>query len=223
MPSLPSSPASGKQRTVVLNENLFVYTSTTTAYRTSVSNPASIQWGNLITISGLPSDAKLTSIINFNNRLYTTEESGKAFYSDNGTNWEEMDIQGMHMVTFLAGIPEDKVTGNENTLTGIFAKDGKNFFCAKNLEETTWRKGEEEVSTDFPLKEIYSTVFTNASGIKQTVVVGNVEETVEATIPWFSMDGLVWVDMSTPTDFSCPAMKNPAIMYYGSQFHAIQI
>lgn len=33
------------------------------------------------------------------------------------------------------------------------------------------------------------------------------------------MDGLVWVDMSTPTDFSCPAMKNPAIMYYGSQFH----
>ncbi len=45
------------------------------------------------------------------------------------------------------------------------------------------------------------------------------KKTVETTIPWFSMDGLVWVDMSTPTDFSCPAMKNPAIMYYGSQFH----
>lgn len=131
MPSLPSSPASGKQRTVVLNENLFVYTSTTTAYRTSVSNPASIQWGNLITISGLPSDAKLTSIINFNNRLYTTAESGKAFYSDNGTNWEEMDIQGMHMVTFLAGIPEDKVTGNKNTLTGHLRKRWKEFLLCK--------------------------------------------------------------------------------------------
>ena len=76
MPSLPASPASGKQRSVVLNEDLLVYTSTTTAYRTSVSNPnfESIQWGNLI-ISGLPSDTKLTSIINFNNRLYTTAES----------------------------------------------------------------------------------------------------------------------------------------------------
>lgn len=219
MPSLPASPASGKQRSVVLNEDLLVYTSTTTAYRTSVSNPnfESIQWGNLI-ISGLPSDTKLTSIINFNNRLYTTAESGKAFYSDNGTNWEEMDMQGMYMVTFLAGIPADEVTGSENMLTGIFAKDGKNFFCAKSAGETTWKEGE-EVPSDFPLKEIYSTVFTNASGIKQTVVVGNVEETVEATIPWFSKDGLVWADMSTPTDFSCPAMKNPAIMYYGSQFH----
>lgn len=219
MPSLPASPASGKQRSVVLNEDLLVYTSTTTAYRTSVSNPnfESIQWGNLI-ISGLPSDTKLTSIINFNNRLYTTAESGKAFYSDNGINWEEMDMQGMYMVTFLAGIPADKVTGSKNMLTGIFAKDGKNFFCAKSAGETTWKEGE-EVPSDFPLKEIYSTVFTNASGIKQTVVVGNVEETVEATTPWFSKDGLVWADMSTPTDFSCPAMKNPAIMYYGSQFH----
>lgn len=124
----------------------------------------------------------------------------------------------MYMVTFLAGIPADEVTGSENMLTGIFAKDGKNFFCAKSAGETTWKEGE-EVPSDFPLKEIYSTVFTNASGIKQTVVVGNVEETVEATIPWFSKDGLVWADMSTPTDFSCPAMKNPAIMYYGSQFH----
>lgn len=218
MPSLPASPASGKQRSVILNEDLLVYTSTTTAYRTSVSNPASIQWGNLITISGLPSDAKLTSIINFDNRLYTTAENGKAFYSDNGTNWEEMDMQGMYMVTFLAGIPADEVTGSKNMLTGIFAKDGKNFFCAKSAGETTWKEGE-EVPSDFPLKEIYSTVFTNASGIKQTVVVGNVEETVEATTPWFSKDGLVWADMSTPTDFSCPAMKNPAIMYYGSQFH----
>ena len=172
MPSLPASPASGKQRSVVLNEDLLVYTSTTTAYRTSVSNPnfESIQWGNLI-ISGLPSDTKLTSIINFNNRLYTTAESGKAFYSDNGTNWEEMDMQGMYMVTFLAGIPADEVTGSENMLTGIFAKDGKNFFCAKSAGETTWKEGE-EVPSDFPLKEIYSTVFTNASGIKQKYMPG---------------------------------------------------
>ena len=93
------------------------------------------------------------------------------------------------MVTFLAGIPADEVTGSKNMLTGIFAKDGKNFFCAKSAGETTWKEGE-EVPSNFPLKEIYSTVFTNASGIKQTVVVGNVEETVEATTPWFSNDRL---------------------------------
>ena len=84
MPSLPVSPASGKQKSVVLNKNLIIYTSTTTAYRSSVENPASLQWGSPITINGLPPDAKLTSIVHFNNRLYITTESGKAFDSDNG-------------------------------------------------------------------------------------------------------------------------------------------
>ena len=216
MPSLPASPASGKQKTVVLNENLLVYTSTTTAYRTSISNPASIQWGNLITISGLPSDAELTSIINFDNQLYTTV-GGKAFYSDNGINWKEMDTQGMYMVTFLAGIPANDVTGSKSTLTGIFAKDGKKFFCAKSIEETTWRRGEEEVSTDFPLREIYSTVSTNKSGIKQTVLVGNTDATIEATQTWFAKDELNWVNLSG--EILCPITKNPSIMYYGNLFY----
>ena len=128
-------------------------------------------------------------------------------------------MQGMQMVTFLGGIPEDKVTGSKNKLTGVFTKDNKNYFCAKNIEETTWETNEEIIPDDFPLQGIYSTVFTNASGIKQTVIVGNTETTVEKTIPWFTMDGLTWADMSTPTDFSCPAMKNPSIMYYGGLFH----
>ena len=135
MPSLPVSPASGKQKSVVLNKNLIIYTSTTTAYRSSVENPASLQWGSPITINGLPPDAKLTSIVHFNNRLYITTESGKAFDSDNGIDWAEMDVQGMQMVTFVAGIPEDAVTGSKNKLAGIFTKDGAHYFCARNAKK----------------------------------------------------------------------------------------
>lgn len=219
MPSLPVSPASGKQKSVVLNKNLIIYTSTTTAYRSSVENPANLQWGSPITINGLPSDAKLTSIVHFNNRLYITTESGKAFDSDNGIDWTEMDVQGMQMVTFVAGIPEDAVTGSKNKLAGIFTKDGNHYFCARNAEETEWQLSEEIVPSDFPLEGIYSTVFTNASGIKQTMIVGNTEETAKATVPWSTMDGLTWVDINTPSDFFCPVMKNPSIMYYGGLFH----
>ena len=77
----------------------------------------------------------------------------------------------------------------------------------------------EEVPADFPLKEIYSTLFTNASGIKQTVVVGNTETEVKATIPWFKMDGYSWTPMRALADKFCPAMKNPSIMHYGGRFH----
>ena len=92
-------------------------------------------------------------------------------------------------------------------LTGYLCKRWKEFLLAKAPEKQLGKK-KRRSSSEFPtLKEIYSTVFTNASGIKQTVVVGNVEETVEATTPWFSKDGLVWADMSTPTDFSLPSYE----------------
>lgn len=223
MAALPASPVSGKQKSVILKGELFVYTSSTTAYRSSLSTPASLQW-SLINVE-LPEGAKLNSIVSFNDQLFITTTSGEAFYSDNGISWTQMDMQGMQMVTFLGGIPEDKIIGNKNILTGIFTKEGANYFCAKDTEEATWRKGEEVIPAGFPLEDIYSTVFTNASGIKQTVIVGNTETTVEETVPWFTMggpttmDGLTWTGMSTPTDFSCPAMKNPSIMYYGGLFY----
>ncbi len=225
MAALPASPVSGKQKSVILKGELFVYTSSTTAYRSSLSTPASLQW-SLINVD-LPTGAKLNSIVSFNDQLFITTTNGEAFYSDNGINWTQMDMQGMQMVTFLGGIPEDKIIGSKNRLTGIFTKDDKNYFCAKNLEETSWQKSEETIPENFPLEDIYSTVFTNASGIKQTVIVGNTETvtadnteiTTEETVPWFTMNGLTWADMSTPTAFSCPAMKNPSIMYYGGLFH----
>lgn len=218
MPSLPATPASEKQRSVVLNQNLFVYTSTTSAHRGALSDLGGIQWSTC-TVNGLPADAKLASIVQFNDRLYITTESGKAFSSDNGEDWTEMDMQGMQMVTFLGGIPTDEVVGRKNTLTGVFVQDGTKFFCAKSEGESAWRKGEEEVPADFPLSEIYSTIRTTTSGVQQMTIVGYVSESVEATVPWFTKDGLGWADMSTPSDLFCPPMKNPAIMYYGGQYH----
>ena len=215
--SLSTSPVTGKKKLVTLDDKLLVYTSTTTLYSSPVGNGDSWTMNN--SIQGLPSDAKLTSIVKFNNQLYITTESGEALYSDDGILWEVMDMQGMQMVTFVAETPSDEVTGSPNKLVGIYTENGYNYFCTKVAGATEWVKGTETVPSDFPLNDIYATVFTNASGIKQVVVVGNTETTTEATIPWFTMDGLSWVDMSTPTSFSCPSMKNPSIMYYGGLFH----
>lgn len=223
MSSLPS-PISGRQRSVILKENLLVYTSPTTAYRSPISNPAKLQWES-ITVNNLPDDAKLTSIVNFNDQLYITTRSGEALQSADGINWTTVDgMQDMRMVTFIAGIPGDNVTGNKKALAGIFTGEDGNYFCTRNVNETEWVKGTDIVPFDFPLDNIYSTVFTNASGIKQTVIVGNIarpradEEIATTTVPWFSMDGQDWVDMSSPSE-ACPGMSNPSIMYYGGYFY----
>lgn len=220
MAALPVSPAIGKKKSAILKKDLFVYTSSTTGYRSSISNPGTLQWSP-ITVSGLPADAKMSSIVSFNDQLYITTDNGEALYSDDGISWNNMDMQGLKMVTFIAGIPADDVTESKNTLTGICSFEGKNIFCAKSDGEANWKmsEGEEAIPADFPLEDIYSSVFTNASGIKQTVIVGNTKAAVEATVPWFTMNGLTWADMSTPSDFFCPVMKNPSIMYYGGLFH----
>lgn len=217
-PSLPVLPSPDKLKAIVLEDELWIYTSSTTAYRHSLTVSAGFRWDE-VHINGLPEDAKLNSIVKFDGQLFVTNDERKAFCSDNGVDWQEIDMQGIQMATFITGIPEDNIIGSPNILAGICTENGRNYFCVKSSDETIWRKSEKEVPADFPSQKIYSTVFTNASGIKQTVIVGNAKKATEKTVAWFTMDGLNWVDMSTPSSLACPAMENPSIMYYGGLFH----
>lgn len=211
------APVAGKQKSVILNEDLYIYTSPTTAYHSSIAQPWTLQWTQ-VSVSGLPEDAKISSIVNFNDQLYVTAESGKAYSSANGENWQELDMQGLQMVTFIAGIPGDEVTGNKRALAGIFTEEGKNYFCKKNIDETEWSKGQ-EIPGNFPLEDIYATVQTIATGYKRAIIAGTTQEATKATIPWFSEDeGLNWVNMQNDV-VPCPAMKNPSIMFYGNVFY----
>mgnify|MGYP000010696991 CR=1 FL=1 len=58
----------GQQKAVVLGDELFVYTSNTTAYKTSTA-PDKYNWSK-VNVSNLPSDVKLTSAVEYNNALY---------------------------------------------------------------------------------------------------------------------------------------------------------
>ena len=232
MSSLPTSPAANKQKLVILKndaeeENLFVYTSTTSAYRSSLGNPAYLSW-NAIEVTGMPANVDLGSIVSFKNQLFVAAPNGDIFCSNNGSTWvnagiqevkENKEVQNMQMSTLVATLKADALTGiSEETLIGILLDGGQKYFCI-STDGKNWTRSKETVSNDFPVKDIYATVFTNASGIKQTVVVGKTETSAKAVVPWFTMDGLTWADMSTPSDFYCPAMENPAIMYYGGLFH----
>ena len=222
MSSLPTSPAANKQKSVILKndaeeENLFVYTSTTSAYRSSLGNPAYLSW-NAIEVTGMPANVDLGSIVSFKNQLFVAAPNGDIFCSNNGSTWvnagiqevkENKEVQNMQMSTLVATLKADALTGiSEETLIGILLDGGQKYFCI-STDGKNWTRSKETVSNDFPVKDIYATVFTNASGIKQTVVVGKTETSAKAVVPWFTMDGLTWADMSTPSDFYCPAMENP--------------
>lgn len=207
-PVFSTTPIAGKQKAILVSDNLlFVYTSSTTAYFTS-TNATLYGWSEASLI-GLPDNAVFTSVISFKEALYMTTENGDIYSSADGISWEQVEILSGQVVALLASFP--------NTLTGIQTIDSKNYFCTTS-DALTWTTGE-EVPADFPTEDIYYSVFTSATGIEKTMLVGKPKDSDEATVPWESMNGLDWISLSTTTNTYCPAMDNPSIMYYGGQFY----
>ena len=59
---------------------------------------------------------------------------------------------------------------------------------------------------------------TNGNGIVKTVVVGEPLDGQEATVPWSTENGTLWVPFDTD-EAACPAMEHPFIAYYGGDFY----
>ena len=120
----------GQQKAVVLGDELFVYTSNSTAYKTSTA-PDKYNWSK-VNVSNLPSDVKLTSAVEYNNALYMVTESKRVFSSTNGGAWTEVTTLGDNVIVLINGFSD--------RLSGIVEINGKQYFniCkdGKNWEGT---------------------------------------------------------------------------------------
>lgn len=205
------------QRSVILNNDLLVYTSHTTAYKTS-TELYKYKWSQA-TVTNLPSDAKLQSVINFQEKLYMTTASGDVYSSSDGTAWAKVSGLSTQIISLIACFPENDLNDMPPTMAGIQkAEDGKNYYCTTS-DGLLWSKAE-AVPDNFPTDNIYSTALHTANGVDKIVVVGMPQSIADQTVPWFSMDGQGWASLATTSGF-CPGMNNPAIMYYGGTFYCL--
>lgn len=205
----------GEQKVVILGNELLVYTSNTTVYKTS-AKPGEYGWSQASVVN-LPSDAKLTSAVSYKDALYMVTESKKVFTSSNGTNWTEVTTLGDNVITLISGFSD--------RLSGIVEIGGKQYFniCdGKNWEPAQKEDNIilDEVPDGFPTENISSTVATTGNGIEKVVLTGMPQADEKMTIPWFSLDGKGWASLeNTAYDTYCPGMTNPFIMYYGEMYY----
>ncbi|ADV42350.1 DUF6242 domain-containing protein [Bacteroides helcogenes] len=205
----------GTQRSVILNNELLVYTSNTTAYKTS-TELYKYGWSELA-VANLPSDAKLTSVINFQNKLYMITESGELYSSTYGATWEKGSSVSP-MKALIACFPKNDTDDTAATMVGIHkSSDGTNHFCTTK-DGITWSTAE-KVPDGFPMENIYSTILTTANGVNKAVVVGMPSGSDNKTTPWFSMNGEGWASLATTSNSYYPGMTDPSIMYYGGTFY----
>ena len=207
---------SGQQKAVVLGDELFVYTSNTTAYKTSTA-PDKYNWSK-VNVSNLPSDVKLTSAVEYNSALYMVTESKRVFSSTNGAAWTEVTTLGDNVIVLINGF-SDRLSGiveiNGKQYFNI-CKDGKNW----EAENTADNLILEEVPAGFPTENISTTQTSTGNGVEKVVLAGMPLANEKETTPWFSLDGKGWASLAnTMYDTYCPGMDNPAIMYYGGMFY----
>lgn len=206
----------GDQKAIVLGDDLWVYTSHTTAYRTSTA-PSHYGWSQ-VTVTNLPSDAMLTSAMEYKGTLYMVTEGKKVFSSADGAAWTEGTL-GDNVIALINGFSDQ--------LSGIVEIDGKQYFNiskdGQNWEASRDEAGNvilDEVPEGFPTENICTTLSTTGNGIERVVLTGMPSASEDETIPWFSLDGKGWASLqNTIYDTDCPRMDNPAIMYYGGLFY----
>ena len=206
----------GQQKAVILGDELFVYTSNTTAYKTSTA-PDKYNWSK-VNVSNLPSDVKLTSAVEYNNALYMVTESKRVFSSTNGGAWTEVTTLGDNVIVLINGF-SDRLSGiveiNGKQYFNI-CKDGKNWEAENTADNLTL----EEVPAGFPTENISTTQTNTGNGVEKVVLAGMPLANEQETIPWFALYGKGWASLAnTVYDTSCPGMVNPAIMYYGDMFY----
>ena len=168
---LSSTPISS-QKSVLLNGNhLFTYTSSTEVYQ-ALTDRASFQWLRS-SVSGLPVDVKLSSLINFQNKLFAVTTGGDLYNSVNGLDWTKVNTGGIQFTNLLSSF--------STSITGIEAADGKKYFCTSS-DGIIWTKGE-EIPDNFPVENIYATLFETPTGMEKTVIVGYTGSIATSVVP----------------------------------------
>lgn len=206
----------GEQKAVVLEGNLFVYTSATEAYKTSTA-PDKYAWSKL-SVSGLPSDAKLTSVVEYKGMLYMLTAGKKVYASEDGAAWVETVTLGNNVIALVGGFSD--------RLSGILETDGKKYFDiskdGKRWEGAASGTGStpEEVPAGFPTENIISTLAKTGNGVEKVVLTGMPLADNKETVSWFSLDGKGWAALTGASyGAHCPALVNPYVMYYGEKFY----
>lgn len=222
--------ANQETQSVVLENQILTFTSegaTVVVYK----GPEVSQWPKITT--DLPSNAYLSSIVNFRDTLYTTAADGSVYISTDGESWtttpstikETTDspkvtslITTFYSISANAVNPEEFISGTieDNNNDTIFA-------IARKAADGSliWEKGS-RVPEKFPKKNICATKsFKTTTGMQRAILAGAVNEAnATKTIPWFSTSGLNWSPMESIEKYSIPAMTHPSIIYYGKKCYA---
>lgn len=212
LPSEFMSAKSTDQKVLMKGEELMVFLRENLLLKSDVSSESAYSW-KTYTMTGLPTTVMLHSTLCYNDTLYMISAAGDVYNSVEGIDWQKNETLSGGVRTLLASF-SDK-------LTAIKEVDGDLRYCLTKSSTEAWVIGE-LVHYGFPTEKVSSDVYFSSTGVERAILVGMPLPVENKTIPWMTIDGDDWGAMTTDTDYFCPPMDNPTVMFYDKFFYIVE-
>lgn len=123
-------PAKGNSKTLLKNGEFFYYVAANGAVSLYKSNKTSLAWTNQ-SLSGLPSDVEIQSIILLNGAFYAIDSNGKSYRSADGKAWVTQN-NGETLKSILGLLPLN-ANSDDARLLVVLMKDSK-YYLGKSTD-----------------------------------------------------------------------------------------
>ena len=225
---LPTASFADMQTAATLGDKLLLYVNENNAvklYENSTTQYAA--WSNPtlngVTFSQLPELVKLNKLnapqARNQEMLFATADQ-KVYQSADGSQWDEVSAliapQGYSLNKLICGF--------ENSLIGLFEKEGENYLMSSTQDITAWNVDTAvKMPEGFPTENIYATEYQTSNLLNQVMIVGKAKEDAKKIIPW-AYDGNSWTMLDPDTEYKsyCLTEKlgfKPALMHYNDKFY----
>ena len=197
------------QKTVILNNILFYYLNDgTTAYLYTSAD--GYNW-NQKTVKGLPVNTPLTDMMQFNGKLYLTQDGSNFYTSTYGFEWTKNSVTAYTFNSLLYAL--------NGQLWAVVQSNGNNYFAISkdgNFSDADITSG--TIPANFPVRDFASVSFNSSTGLPKVLVLGGYSATgVPLKNNWSSEDGVYWIDFSTESHTLDTLAVGASVIAYDSK------
>jgi len=201
-----------KVKAVTTGDALYIYDYSNLqnikVYSTFTYDPTNYIW-NEQSVRGLTTNAKMSDIVSFNEKLYVATEEGDVYYTSDGASWQKDES--------LSGNIGALIASSSVSLMGISEGNEGKSFCYTDIDASAWTLGE-KVPESFPTENISYSAQTTSTGVEKVTLVGMPLSNDTELVPWFTFLGDGWAELNTESMY-CPVIENASLMYCDNYFY----
>jgi len=168
------------------------------------------------TLSGLPSDIKIGSIVGYSDSLFACSASGDLYSTTATANvWQKIVVP--RKVHSISGFLLSSATQEEG-VSLVVEKDGKLIHAF--LSGSQWTEGD-AIAGNFPVKDFSSLSYEKNKITHLTVVAGESQSGDALNQVWSTLDGKYWAKLTSEPAFVFPVLTRPNAFIYADSLWLI--